>query len=1097
MKTNAITPVPSKWRGLCNWTMAATILSLLTLAGAVQAQVTNIIYQDNFGRSGRLDGSTPSQADTANATWHAWPQLITDGSEISVTNLNPGQPPFNNAFLPFTPQAGHVYTLTVSTLGLGGNQNWLAAGYALGESTNVYYANASVGVAWLLQRANDTNVQVFQGPGVATNATFNFPSNGLFTTWSIVLNTTNSHWTVAFLENGTQLQQYTYASNPAIGYVGIGANSATGYYKNFSLTDYASKFQPIITQEPVASTNVNLNGTLEVPAAAAGNPAVAYQWYDINNVAVSEQTNATLVITNIQAGNSYYLQVTNLLGVANSTPVAVNVVSGAPIFVINLPSQVQMRAGQSYGYSISVSGTEPLHYQWFTNGVAASSSTDPTFVPVTGVPGTYSVYVVVTNVYNGNTPGMAVSLTSTLVIDPAPSGGTNAVNCWAAPAAMGTGDGSSPTNAANYLNPGFWSTIQSQLQVSNVNVNLLDGDYNAGTLNLTGLGNPLHWLSVQSVNIYGPVFSTAGNDILDITGSQNIKFYGLKFTGPSSSWGVNCQPDYLKSCRNLEFSYCQLVNLTNAYYGVIGLLNGVRDVMVDNCTFTNNTNGSHQHMIYASHDIVGVVVTNCLFQDCLADYVRFRDDSEYCVVENCSFVSTMSATAWPFISVELYNDVDPGPGNEFFGTYFQISSNSFAYNVSGGPGPYSALHFSDSGYSPQSYDCDLTSPQSSQLSSGTTGLKQSFLQTNLGILASGIKMFGNTYNPRVSYSVDYYYSWDDMNAPFGGWQGTIDLSDVPDASGVLLGPTPVMRNSNFDRQGLLLLPASSSNLKNWECLFRTWLCNPKYTDILWHPGFNGTSNAMRFDGTTSQYVYQWITSSGPTWTMDCVFAIGSSFTGNGTKFRVDVFHNDIAGSKVSVGVDNLGRFGIYNGGAFTVLPELGTVAFSVDNNGNGYYTDPDDILNVYRLRIVGNYAASTPYVNIYTSDANSPMLTHQSLGKAFWVNGAPASGRSAPGTIAFYNYTATVVLDQVAIGSGLAEQPPVVTSVMTGAGQFVFSGMNGFPGDTYYLLFSTNLVSPGSWTTESSNTFDANGLFSVTNVLKPGAPQKFYRLQLQ
>src|SRR5450756_2488055 len=140
MKTNAITPVPSKWRGLCNWTMAATILSLLTLAGAVQAQVTNIIYQDNFGRSGRLDGSTPSQADTANATWHAWPQLITDGSEISVTNLNPGQPPFNNAFLPFTPQAGHVYTLTVSTLGLGGNQNWLAAGYALGESTNVYYA---------------------------------------------------------------------------------------------------------------------------------------------------------------------------------------------------------------------------------------------------------------------------------------------------------------------------------------------------------------------------------------------------------------------------------------------------------------------------------------------------------------------------------------------------------------------------------------------------------------------------------------------------------------------------------------------------------------------------------------------------------------------------------------------------------------------------------------------------------------------------------------------------------------------------------------------------------------------------------------------
>jgi hypothetical protein len=139
---------------------------------------------------------------------------------------------------------------------------------------------------------------------------------------------------------------------------------------------------------------------------------------------------------------------------------------------------------------------------------------------------------------------------------------------------------------------------------------------------------------------------------------------------------------------------------------------------------------------------------------------------------------------------------------------------------------------------------------------------------------------------------------------------------------------------------------------------------------------------MRFDKTKSQYIYQWISDPTPRWTMDCWFAIGSGFTGSGTKFQVDLFHNDIAGSKVSVGVDNLGRFGIYNGGAFTLLPELGTVAFSADNNGNGNYTDPGDSLNVYRLRIVGNYAAASPYVSIYTSDANSLSLNHQSLGRA-------------------------------------------------------------------------------------------------------------------
>jgi hypothetical protein len=366
----------------------------------------------------------------------------------------------------------------------------------------------------------------------------------------------------------------------------------------------------------------------------------------------------------------------------------------------------------------------------------------------------------------------------------------------------------------------------------------------------------------------------------------------------------------------------------------------------------------------------------------------------------------------------------------------------------------------------------------------------------MGIIASGIKIFGNTYSG-VTYHMDYEYLHDDGTAPYNNWTGTVNLNNAPDTSGTPLGPTPVMRNGNFDKRGLLLGPISAGD-KDYECLFRDWFCSPKYTDILWTPGFNGTSNALRFDGTTSQYVYQWITPPGPTWTMDCLFAIGSALTGTGTKFKVDIFYNDISGGKVSVGVDNLGRFGIYNGSTFDLLPELGTVAFSVDNNGNGNYTDAGDVLNVYRLRIVGNYAAATPYVNLYTSDANSAALNHQSLGRAYWVSGAPVSGLSAPETIAFYNYTAPVLLDQVAVAAGLAEQPPVVNRVSLGNGQFVFSGTNGFAGDTYYVLSSTNPALPGGgWTLAGTNTFDGTGSFSITNVATSGVSQVFYRLQLQ
>jgi hypothetical protein len=381
------------------------------------------------------------------------------------------------------------------------------------------------------------------------------------------------------------------------------------------------------------------------------------------------------------------------------------------------------------------------------------------------------------------------------------------------------------------------------------------------------------------------------------------------------------------------------------------------------------------------------------------------------------------------------------------------------------------------------------------LGSGNSSFQQSFLQTNIGINAFNIKMFGNTYSSPGSYHrSDYSYVWDN-NAPWNNWQGTVDISSAPDSSGALLSPTPVLRNGNFDRQGLLLTPAISS-MPN-ECLFQTWFCNA-YANILSHPGLNGTSNALMFNKSATQNVYQWMTPPGPAWTMDCLVAIGSGFNGVGTKFKLDIVHDDISGGKVSVGINDQGQLGIFNNaGALVPLPALGTVLFSQDNNNNGRYNDPDDVLNVYHLRIVGNYAASTPYVNIFTSDANNPTLIHQSLGLTYWVNGTPAGGHSTPETIGFYNYTNTVVVDQIAFTSGLAGQPPVVTSsAMLNGGQFALSGTNGFAGDNYYLFSSTNLAS-GNWTVETTNTFDANGAFSLTNAVMPGAPQKFYRLQLQ
>ncbi|HUA66746.1 MAG TPA: hypothetical protein VME24_12925 [Alphaproteobacteria bacterium] len=677
------------------------------------------------------------------------------------------------------------------------------------------------------------------------------------------------------------------------------------------------------------------------------------------------------------------------------------------------------------------------------------------------------------------------------------AGGANALNYWVASTAQGTGDGTTPLTAASYLNPTFWNGVQSQLAGTNVYVSFETGAYNAGTLSMTNMGNPLHSLTLAAVTAYGPVFSPSAN-ILQLYGCQNFQLNGLVFNGPAQYWGLYCIPNGLNPCRNIAVNNCQFLNLTNAEYAAIGLLNGTRSIQVLNCTFMNVTNGPHEHMIYAPHDIEDVVVSNCVFQDCFADYVRFRDDSEYCVVEDSTFVSTRSSTAWPFVSAELYNETNSdSAGDEFFGTYFQVSSNSFAYDAGGGPGPYSALHFSDTGWSPDTYYCDLTSAQASALNSGSASFQQSFVQTNFGITASGIKMFGNTYSD-VTYQMDYQYVTGGT-APYNNWAGTVGLNNVPDSSGTPLGPTPVLRNGNFDRQGFLIAPISPGD-DDYECYFRDWFCSPKYTDILWQQGFEGTSNALRFDGTKSQYVYQWISNPSPSWTLDFLFAIGSGFTGTGVKFAADVYHNEITGSGVSVGVNNLGQFGIYNGSTFTVLPALGTFSFSTNAVGSTNYVDPGDTLNVYHLRVVGNYSAATPYVDIYTSDANSLVLDHWSTGNTDWVGSSPLSGQSFPGTVAFYNYTAPVMLDQVSITEGITPvitNAPAITSAYVQGTHFIMTGTNGTAGATFYILSTTNLAVPlANWTRVTTGTFTGSN-FAITNVVSPREPVKFYSLELQ
>jgi hypothetical protein len=72
---------------------------------------------------------------------------------------------------------------------------------------------------------------------------------------------------------------------------------------------------------------------------------------------------------------------------------------------------------------------------------------------------------------------------------------------------------------------------------------------------------------------------------------------------------------------------------------------------------------------------------------------------------------------------------------------------------------------------------------------------------------------------------------------------------------------------------------------------------------------------------------------------------------------------------------------------------------------------------------------------------------------------------------------------------------PTFTSLTMAGGSLVASGIGGSPQGTFYVLSSTNLMSP-QWTAISTNQFDLNGGFVFSNAVNPSLAQSFYKLQL-
>ncbi|WP_150107266.1 Ig-like domain-containing protein [Pedosphaera parvula] len=399
VKTHAAAKVLNQWRGLRNWAMMAFLLLLLSMTGVVRAQVTNIIYQDNFARTGALNGSAPDTVNTPGANWFACnvpglnAQLQTDGASLALTNL-PGTTNgfYLNGFLPFQPQVGHIYYLSCNIKPLSGGTNWLALGFATHALTNNFFNTYQCGAGWLGIRGSGTNISPWGS--IAGNSSFTNAIGNNFQLFTVVLDTTfgngagglpngNSQqgWQIRFYTNNVLVpggNQTIAWGNYPIKYVGIGADRAQGNFQNFTLTDVLMRQgAPVIVEEPQnATAQVGQTTTFWV-GVTNDYPAAAYQWMS-NSTPIPGATSASYTTPTLDmsySGLNYSVTITNANGSTNSSTAALTVVSGPPTVysVTKTPSVTNLVVAFSKAVD-PVTGLNPANYALIQGGVSIVSA---------------------------------------------------------------------------------------------------------------------------------------------------------------------------------------------------------------------------------------------------------------------------------------------------------------------------------------------------------------------------------------------------------------------------------------------------------------------------------------------------------------------------------------------------------------------------------------------------------------------------------------------------------------------------------------------------------------------------------------------------
>jgi hypothetical protein len=352
-----------------------------------------------------------------------------------------------------------------------------------------------------------------------------------------------------------------------------------------------------------------------------------------------------------------------------------------------------------------------------------------------------------------------------------------AVVRYVSPAAAGDGRGGSAANAADFLDAKFWSEVQNALKKESVTVKFIAGDYvrayTEKPLILDKMGNPNNILVLEGEPLRTVFTVPEGKAekpvIIDVKNSENIQILNFSFTGSGKlGYALRITSTGNGITKNILVKDCQWTDMRGIIYGATGAhQKGTSDITYKNCTFKRVGIDSHSHFMYHAYSSSNITVLDSYFEDCTGDYVRFRANCDYGTVKGSTFVRNEKFPVYPFISVPLFNNVDPG--DETFATNYTFTGNKFKNTKN-------AIAFHHYGFDPAGYNYLLNEQEGNILTTGTDEQKRNLLLNNFKINLDRVKVAKNTYSEITSKVV--VGSFPNYGAKTRGWKGWADISSL-------------------------------------------------------------------------------------------------------------------------------------------------------------------------------------------------------------------------------------------------------------------------------------------------------------------------------